>query len=365
METSLATLVVSPKLLAMRHHSGLGLGPLLEQHQRRKERARAAELLRLAIRRGVAGVVVLLAVASLWSYARSGGAGGEADRVHCLLLLDRSASMRSATEAVVQGFNDFVSQQRSAAVEGELLLTLALFDSVRPLEYTIAAQDIRTVQPLRLDQFQPRGTAPLFDAWAKVVGHAERLEQGRQTEVVVVVMSDGAENASKEFSQAQARRHRPSPRTPMLARGCMISHATAAACEAGLSARRGKEASRLVVCLPWRKPGRVRHREPARCRQGRRVQLQARRARRASCLLGPQPGHGAHATRKAEGKIVAGRGECSARGAPSAREHCSAHRRTERTALTCLSHNLWRTQLRNNFLRGFRSAERDIRQRGS
>jgi len=247
-ETSLATLVVSPKLLAMRHHSGLGLGPLLEQHQRRKERARAAELLRLAIRRGVAGVVVLLAVASLWSYTRSGGAGGEADRVHCLLLLDRSASMRSATEAVVQGFNDFVSQQRSAAVEGELLLTLALFDSVRPLEYTIAAQDIRTVQPLRLDQFQPRGTAPLFDAWAKVVGHAERLEQGRQTEVVVVVMSDGAENASKEFSQAQARRHRPSPRTPMLARGCMISHATAAACESrsfGSSRQRGERAGRL------------------------------------------------------------------------------------------------------------------------
>ena len=215
---------------AMRHHSGVGVGPLLEQMSRRKERARAAELLRLVVRRGAAGFVVLLAVASLWSYARSWGAHDEADRVHCLLLMDRSASMRSATEAVVQGFNDFVSQQREA-VEGEMLLTLALFDSVRPLEYTIAAQDIRTVQPLRPDQFQPRGTAPLFDALAKVVGHAERLEHGRQTEVVVVVVSDGAENASKEFTQAQVCRHRPTPRsTPMLARARMTSHAFARHC---------------------------------------------------------------------------------------------------------------------------------------
>ena len=112
-----------------------------------------------------------------------------------------------------------------------MLLTLALFDSVRPLEYTIAAQDIRTVQPLRPEQFQPRGTAPLFDALAKVVGHAERLEQGRQTEVVVVVVSDGAENASKEFTQAQVCRHRPTPRsTPMLARARMTSHAFARHC---------------------------------------------------------------------------------------------------------------------------------------
>ena len=202
----------------MRHHSGVGVGPLLEQLQRRKERARAAEMLRLTIRRGVAGVVVLLAVASLWSYARSWGVRDEADRVHCLMLLDRSGTMRSATEAVVNGFNDFVSQQQRA-VEGEMLLTLALFDSVRPLEYAIAAQDIRTVQPLRLDQFQPRGTAPLYDAVAKVVGHASRLEQGRRTEVVVVVVSDGAENASKDFSQTQVRWRRPSPCTPIFACG--------------------------------------------------------------------------------------------------------------------------------------------------
>ena len=43
--------------------------------------------------------------------------------------------------------------------------------------------------------------------------------------------------------------------------------------------------------------------------------------------------------------------------------HCSAHA-ADRAHMP-LSRNLRRTQLRNNFLRGFRSAERDIRQRGS
>ena len=193
----------------MRYHDAAGVGPLLEQLQRRKAERAAEDFLRLVLRRGAGCAVVLLAVGTLWSAVRGGGssapaAAADGRRLHCFLLLDRSGSMRSVAEAVVEGFNDFLSQQQK--VEGTMLITLAQFDSLRPLEYILDAQDVRTVQPLQRNQFRPQGRkTKLTDAVAGVIRHAERVErEPGLSEVLVVVLSDGAENASKEVTQAQA-----------------------------------------------------------------------------------------------------------------------------------------------------------------
>ena len=87
-----------------------------------------------------------------------------------------------------------------------MLLTLVQFNSIRPLEFLIDSQDIHSVPQLRLGQVQPRGNSPLYDAVARVIGHAERVERGGRGEVVVVVFSDGMENASKDYSQQQVFR---------------------------------------------------------------------------------------------------------------------------------------------------------------
>jgi hypothetical protein len=105
---------------------------------------------------------------------------------------------------VVDGFNEFLSGQR--AKDGAALrLTVVQFDDQDPHEVVISSAALADVSPLRPDQFQPRGMTPLYDAMGRLIAAAEhevasRAEWGLPAEdVVVVVFTDGLENASREW----------------------------------------------------------------------------------------------------------------------------------------------------------------------
>jgi uncharacterized protein YegL len=108
-----------------------------------------------------------------------------------------------ATEAT-GGFNSFLEDQQKQP--GRAILTLVLFDH----EY-IVAQDgcpVQEVQKLDANSYQPRGTTALLDAIGRtIMTIGERLdhtpEQQRPDKVLVVILTDGLENASKDFSLKQ------------------------------------------------------------------------------------------------------------------------------------------------------------------
>ena len=129
------------------------------------------------------------------------------DPVHISFLLDRSGSMSSLAEDVVGGYNEFVlSQQRGS---GECALTTVQFDSQDPFETLVDDADITQVALLGRGAYQPRGMTPLFDAIGSLLDHAEGLERQRQSrglakrDQVVVVFTDGLENASRRFTPAE------------------------------------------------------------------------------------------------------------------------------------------------------------------
>lgn len=126
------------------------------------------------------------------------------DPVHTWFLLDRSGSMSALHDAVVDGFNEFLSGQK--AKDGAALrLTVVQFDDQDPHEVVVAAAPLAELGPLRPDQFQPRGMTPLYDAIGRMIAAAEhevatRAEWGLPAEdVVVVIFTDGLENASREW----------------------------------------------------------------------------------------------------------------------------------------------------------------------
>jgi hypothetical protein len=125
------------------------------------------------------------------------------DLTHIYFLLDRSGSMQSIKSDIEGGFQAFVDEQRAGG--GECHATLAQFDDVYELVY--ADRPIADVPPLDL---RPRNMTALHDAIGKLVTEAgQKLEAIKPAErpgtVIVAIMTDGLENASKEWTGASVK----------------------------------------------------------------------------------------------------------------------------------------------------------------
>jgi len=83
------------------------------------------------------------------------------DLTYIAVVLDRSASMRSCLNETIQGFNNFIDEQK--AEPGEALFSLVLFDH----EYTPVVQGIslRSATHLTPETYVPRGDTALREAY--------------------------------------------------------------------------------------------------------------------------------------------------------------------------------------------------------
>ncbi|HYG92185.1 MAG TPA: vWA domain-containing protein [Nocardioides sp.] len=121
-----------------------------------------------------------------------------ADLTQIYFLLDRSGSMQSIKTDTEGGFAAFVDEQRGTP--GECRVTLAQFDNEYDVVYS--SRPLADVPPLDL---QPRGSTALLDAMGRLVTSAgDELaalpEDQRPATVIVAVMTDGHENASREWT---------------------------------------------------------------------------------------------------------------------------------------------------------------------
>ena len=117
---------------------------------------------------------------------------------HLYLLLDRSGSMQSIKTDTEGGFAAFIEEQQRGP--GECRVTLAQFDN----HYEVVYED-RPVADVPALDLQPRGSTALLDAMGRLVTDAgARLaalpDAGRPGTVVVAIMTDGHENASREWT---------------------------------------------------------------------------------------------------------------------------------------------------------------------
>lgn len=107
--------------------------------------------------------------------------------------------METLADGVVDGFNSFVSKQ--AEMGGGMRLTLAQFDSGDPFELVVKNEDVTKVRELKKRRdFRPRGATPLYDAIAQLVAYADQSVRPGEA-VVIIVFSDGLENASRKHSK--------------------------------------------------------------------------------------------------------------------------------------------------------------------
>jgi uncharacterized protein YegL len=116
-----------------------------------------------------------------------------------VMIVDRSGSMESIKDDAQGGFNSFIEEQKK--LPGEAALTLVQFDT----EYETVHENkpLKDVPPYTL---VPRGWTALLDALGMTIAKVgERLaktpEEQRPGKVLVVIITDGQENSSKEYTK--------------------------------------------------------------------------------------------------------------------------------------------------------------------
>lgn len=121
-------------------------------------------------------------------------------------ILDRSGSMSDLAQSTIDGYNEFLVGHRQG--EGTVRVSTVLFDD--RYEVLHSHRDVRDVRPITNREYFVRGCTALLDAMGRAIQHMvgmqRRAPAAEQAEhVVFVVITDGYENASREFTGRQIK----------------------------------------------------------------------------------------------------------------------------------------------------------------
>lgn len=118
-----------------------------------------------------------------------------------VFILDRSGSMAGLENDTIGGYNAMLEKQKD--VDGECRITTVLFDNTYELLHD--RTDLRAVGPMTHREYQVGGSTALLDAMGSTIhkiGNAQKntAEGYRAERVLFVIITDGEENSSREYS---------------------------------------------------------------------------------------------------------------------------------------------------------------------
>lgn len=125
----------------------------------------------------------------------------KAKTIHNLIILDESGSMQMIYRAALTGLNETLQTIRNAEKEHESqkhFVSLIAFDSGHYNEiynHTPAEEAIDITE----EQYRPDGCTPLYDAMGQAI-NSLRDKVAKEDTVLVTIITDGMENASREYN---------------------------------------------------------------------------------------------------------------------------------------------------------------------
>lgn len=124
-----------------------------------------------------------------------------------VFILDKSGSMHGLQQDTLGGYNGMLEKQRE--LDGECRITTVLFNHESSIVHDRA--NLRDVSPMTDEQYQPSGYTALLDTIGMAINRIGNVQknsppQQRAGKVMVVIITDGLENSSREFSLSHIRR---------------------------------------------------------------------------------------------------------------------------------------------------------------
>ena len=123
-----------------------------------------------------------------------------------VFILDKSGSMAGLEKDTIGGFNSMLQKQKG--VEGECRITTVLFDNRYELLHDRI--DIRAVGSMTEKEYQVGGSTALLDAMGRTIQKLVNVQKStaeayRAENVMFVIITDGEENSSREFSAERVK----------------------------------------------------------------------------------------------------------------------------------------------------------------
>ena len=132
------------------------------------------------------------------------------DSIYNLIILDKSGSMSSIAEAAISGFNETVggiraAQEKFAETQKHYVSLMVFCDCEKRMVYDCIP--VNEVKALTSKDYRPCCCTPLYDAMGISLSRLRsKIEGNTNATAVVTVITDGLENASKEYSGAQVKK---------------------------------------------------------------------------------------------------------------------------------------------------------------
>jgi hypothetical protein len=130
---------------------------------------------------------------------------GKGLNTHISVVIDRSGSMGGIRADTIGGFNTFLKEQKEVKVP--TTITYAQFD----YDYNVVHRnlDIQEMPELNEKTYCPRGSTALLDAIGRSINETKQsILEGiiSPDQVIFVIITDGEENTSREFSNDQIKK---------------------------------------------------------------------------------------------------------------------------------------------------------------
>lgn len=122
-------------------------------------------------------------------------------QTHSYILLDHTGSMSPIWTEALSSVNAYAAAIAGEAGDVVPQITLAVFDAQDGLQFDVLRRSVAPAdwQNVTDKEASPRGMTPLFDAVARLISMAEA---DNPEKAVIVIMTDGEENASREVTKA-------------------------------------------------------------------------------------------------------------------------------------------------------------------
>lgn len=119
-------------------------------------------------------------------------------------IIDKSGSMKGLKGKTIEGFNEFLDEQKK--IEGEANFSLILFSSPGVEKIIFDSVNVKEALELNEENYQPGGTTALYDCIGKSIKALKKRiknldEKEKPERVLFVIITDGFENSSVIFDK--------------------------------------------------------------------------------------------------------------------------------------------------------------------
>ena len=130
-------------------------------------------------------------------------------QVHNLIILDESGSMSSIKSLIINGFNELVQSIKGIEgqfLEQEHLISMVSFNDLNN-KILHFIDSVNHLDAINDSTYNPASMTPLYDAMGFSISKLKQYLEGKENyTVLVTILTDGEENASKEYTGAAIKK---------------------------------------------------------------------------------------------------------------------------------------------------------------